>query len=187
MLKRKSKTHIPCVLFIFLIWTALWSCRSQSPESFATGSGDGPLRIISTMPSTTEMLYEFGVWEQVAAISSHCESPPGQAVKPVVGTGFEPDLEQILDLQADLVVGSVVQQNAPFIGELERLGIPHHLVADQTLGAQLTFRDRKSLILSNQPCIRGHHEVKDRAVASPCKRRLTVMDEVHLLVINQAM
>lgn len=63
-----------------------------------------PRRIVSLGPSTTETLFAIGAGESVVARSRYCEWPPEAMKLPALG-GIEPDVETILQLQPDLVVG----------------------------------------------------------------------------------
>ncbi len=59
---------------------------------------------MSLGPSTTETLFAIGAGESVVARSRYCEWPPEAMKLPALG-GIEPDVESILQLQPDLVVG----------------------------------------------------------------------------------
>ncbi|HEX8796497.1 MAG TPA: helical backbone metal receptor [Polyangiaceae bacterium] len=69
----------------------------------AVGTGT-PRRIVSLGPSTTEALFAVGAGSSVVARSRYCEWPPEAMKLPALG-GIEPDVETILQLQPDLVVG----------------------------------------------------------------------------------
>ncbi len=103
---------------------------AATPEGSAAGA---PQRIVSTMPSTTEMLWRFGVWERVVARSMFDLVPAEAASLPSVGSGMDPDVERVLSLRPDLVVGSVVQRDYAFVRTLRDAGVSVHLVADQGL------------------------------------------------------
>jgi iron complex transport system substrate-binding protein len=68
---------------------------------------DPPLarRIVSLAPSTTEALFAIGAGPLVVGRSRFSDYPPEASRLPVVGD-VEPDLEQILQLAPDLVVGT---------------------------------------------------------------------------------
>lgn len=61
-------------------------------------------RVVSLAPSTTEALFALGAGGRVVGRSSFCDFPPEATKLPALG-GVEPDLEAILELQPDLVVG----------------------------------------------------------------------------------
>lgn len=61
-------------------------------------------RIVSLGPATTEALFAIGAGDRLVARSRYCDWPPEAAKLPAVG-GLEPDVEAILELSPDLVVG----------------------------------------------------------------------------------
>jgi len=81
-----------------------------------------PSRIISLIPSVTEMLFAMGAGEQVVGVSSFDTYPPEAAKKARVGALLNPDFERILSLKPDLVVVYVSQTD--LIGRLQRVGVP---------------------------------------------------------------
>lgn len=63
-----------------------------------------PTRIVSLVPSATEMLFAVGAGPRVVAVSSY-DTYPAQVKKlPSVGALIDPDLERILSLKPDFVV-----------------------------------------------------------------------------------
>jgi iron complex transport system substrate-binding protein len=60
--------------------------------------------VVSLAPSTTEALFAVGAGARVVGRSAYCDYPPEATKLPAVG-GVEPDIEAILELQPDLVVG----------------------------------------------------------------------------------
>jgi iron complex transport system substrate-binding protein len=61
-------------------------------------------RIVSLGPSTTEALFAIGAGDRLVARSRYCDWPPEATKLPAVG-GLQPDIEAILQLGPDLVVG----------------------------------------------------------------------------------
>ena len=68
-----------------------------------------PTRIISLVPSATEMLFAMGAGPRVAAVSSYDRYPPEVERLPRVGALVDPDVERILSLRPDLVVAYASQ------------------------------------------------------------------------------
>ena len=64
----------------------------------------GPRRIVSAVPSLTEMLYAIGAGPQVVGVSSYDEFPSEATKLPRVGGLLDPDVERILSLRPDLVL-----------------------------------------------------------------------------------
>jgi iron complex transport system substrate-binding protein len=63
-------------------------------------------RVVSLSPSTTEALFAIGAGPQVVGRSRYCDYPPEAQALPQVGGYVDPNLEAILALRPDLVVGA---------------------------------------------------------------------------------
>jgi len=63
-----------------------------------------PGRIVSLAPNLTEILYDLGVENRIAAVTDYCDYPPGAGTKPKIGGFANPSLEAIVSLRPDLVV-----------------------------------------------------------------------------------
>lgn len=71
-----------------------------------------PRRVVSLAPSITETLFALGLGGRVVGVTSHCNYPPEvpelvrEGEIEIVGGFWTPDLEKILALEPDLVIGS---------------------------------------------------------------------------------
>lgn len=63
-----------------------------------------PGRIVSLAPNLTEILYDLGVENRIAAVTDYCDYPPGAGTKPKIGGFANPSLEAIVSLHPDWVV-----------------------------------------------------------------------------------
>lgn len=81
------------------------------------------LRIVSLVPSATELLFALHLGEHVVGRSAHCDFPPAASAVPSVGTGFEPDLETLVALRPNLLVTTDMVATLPGLEELERKGL----------------------------------------------------------------
>jgi iron complex transport system substrate-binding protein len=64
-----------------------------------------PRRIVSIIPSTTELLYAVGAGDQVAGVTTYCDYPPEAKSKPKIGD-IVVDYERLAALKPDVVVTS---------------------------------------------------------------------------------
>jgi len=104
-----------------------------------------PHRIVSLLPSVTEILFAIGADEQVVGVDEYSNYPP-EVVKAVeegrivnIGSGWYPNIESILSLNPDLIIGvdSVVSHHT--LKEIfSREGIPLILLPDKTLNDVIT-------------------------------------------------
>lgn len=81
-----------------------------------------PQRIISLVPTITEEIYLLGAEERLVADTVYCNRPPEAQEKEKVGTVVDVNLEKIISLEPNLVLGSTLT-NVKAIRKLENLGI----------------------------------------------------------------
>lgn len=63
-------------------------------------------RIISLVPSTTEILYFLGLEEKIIGVTEHCDFPEEVRGKDKIGTFGQPELSQIISLNPDIVLAN---------------------------------------------------------------------------------
>jgi iron complex transport system substrate-binding protein len=80
-------------------------------------------RVVSLSPATTEALFAIGAGPSVVGRSRYCDFPPEALRVPVVGGWVDADLEAVLQLAPDLVVGSVGPAAAGLARSLGARGI----------------------------------------------------------------
>jgi len=79
------------------------ACRSQSSTRDAKGP---PARVVSLSPSTTETIAVLGALPILVGRSRYCDYPPEVLSLPEVGGYVDPNLEAIVALKPELVVGA---------------------------------------------------------------------------------
>ena len=80
-----------------------------------------PTRIISLVPSQTELLFDLGLDEEVVGITKFCVHPEQWfRTKTRVGGTKQPDLQKIRELQPDLIIANKEENEPAQIEELER-------------------------------------------------------------------
>lgn len=119
-------TRLAVVLAVALL-TALPGQAASIQVTDALGKSfqwvEPPQRIVSLAPSITENLFAVGAGPQVVGVSAYSDYPPEAAGLPVVADAIQVNLERLLELQPDLVVGDL-QVVAAHLERLESLGIP---------------------------------------------------------------
>lgn len=97
---------------VILILTVFWA--SPSPcATFKDALGREisvpapPKRLIALAPNLTEILYALGLGERVVGVTNHCNYPPEASLKPKVGSYIHLNVEKIISLAPDLVIGTV--------------------------------------------------------------------------------
>jgi iron complex transport system substrate-binding protein len=81
------------------------ACRSQ-PSATTRDAKAPPARVVSLSPSTTETIAVLGALPILVGRSRYCDYPPEVASLPEVGGYVDPNLEAIVALKPELVVGA---------------------------------------------------------------------------------
>jgi iron complex transport system substrate-binding protein len=81
-----------------------------------------PNKIVSLSPNLTEILFELGLDEKIAAVSDDSDYPPQAAKKNKVGTFWQPNTEAIIACKPDLVVAESFEQQKAVTESLKKLG-----------------------------------------------------------------
>ena len=80
-------------------------------------------RIVSLLPSFTEILFAIGAGDRVVGRTTWCDYPPAALAIPSVGDGLPPNIEAVAARQPDLVVLYNSGPNVTAGQQLERIGI----------------------------------------------------------------
>ncbi|MFW6305618.1 MAG: ABC transporter substrate-binding protein [Candidatus Saliniplasma sp.] len=100
-----------------------------------------PERIISFMPSNTEMLFYIGEGDRVVGVDDFSDYPSEVEDLPTVGDSFSVDYENITELEPDVVV--TPSFNTQMIDKLEEIG--HQVVATNSNTLEDVYTDMKLL------------------------------------------
>ncbi len=79
-----------------------------------------PQRIVSVLPSLTEMVCELGQCQRLVGVDRYSNYPESVRALPRVGGGLDPNVESIVALKPDLVL---LATSSPAAGRLQALGI----------------------------------------------------------------
>ncbi len=87
-----------------------------------------PRRIVSLVPSVTELVFALGAQELLVGVTDFCDHPPEARKKPSVGGMLAPSLETLVALKPALVVATTAGNREETFTQLEQLRIPVYLV-----------------------------------------------------------
>lgn len=91
-------------------------------------------RIVSLIPSITEILFAIGAGDRVVGCTIYCTEPPeGVATKTRVGGEKNPRLDVIRELAPDLVIANVEENVREHVDTLRAWGIPVHVTYPRTV------------------------------------------------------
>ena len=182
-MNRPSKTAVFVALPVALILLFAGCGGRQAQQQRA--SVEAPQRIVSLSPSVTEILNGIGAWPQVVAVSQYCTYPDDVKNKPRVNGWDKTNLEQVMALKPDFVIGVDAQE--PFLRDkLTGLGVRSLFVKSQTLAdilasfgeiGRATGHESEATDLSAKT--QGEIDAVRKAVANrPRPRVLCVVDRV---------
>ena len=105
-------------------------CAASLHPSCDIGAA-APLRVVSLVPATTEMLFAMGAGDRLVGIGSYDAYPPEALRLPRLGGLLDPDVERLLALRPDLAI--VYATQVELRRQLERAGIPMFLYVHRGL------------------------------------------------------
>ncbi len=147
-------------------------------------------RIVSLAPHVTELLYAAGAGSRLVATVEYSDYPPQARTLPSVGSGARLDLERIVALRPDLVIGWASGNPAGQLERLRRLGLPLFLSEPRRLediarklemfgrlagseaaadAAAAAFRARLTTLARNyaqRPVVRVFYEIWDQPLVT---------------------
>lgn len=81
-------------------------------------------RVITLAPNLTEIVYALGQQDRLVGVTNQCNYPPRVDAKARIGDVVNPNLERIIELKPDLVLGSTAGNRIETVTALEQAGIP---------------------------------------------------------------
>ena len=154
-------------------------------------------RIVSLAPHVTEILFAAGAGERVVGVVAYSDYPQAARALPQVGGYTQVDLEAIVSLRPDLVIGWRSGNRDAHLARLQAMGIPVYLNEPRSLddvarsleqfgrlagsedaahAAATAFRTRHAALAARyagQPQVRTFYQIWDRPL-------MTINDE-HLI------
>ena len=84
-----------------------------------------PTRIVSLIPSVTELLFALGLDDRIAGVTVFCTEPRDRVARmPKVGREKDPDLSRIRALAPDLVIANMEENRRDVVDALRAEGVP---------------------------------------------------------------
>jgi len=151
-----------------------------------------PARIVSLAPGLTEILFSLGLGDQIVGVTDYCNYPPEALAKTKVG-GISANIEKILALHPDLVVGVAGLYQEENRTRFERFQIPYFAVdpssMEKIFGTILVFGEIAQVKETAIEKVRQLRERLDRVrqeVGSfPPVRLLYVVDKEPLISVGK--
>ncbi len=170
----------------------------QQPQIFPKSFGEGqlilpknPQRIISLSPNITEILFALEAGSRIAGVTSYSDFPEEAKQKTSVGEYQSPDIEKIIALHPDLVIGTAETKEST-LRILSQAGIPVITVDPKTLPEIITAIDLISIaigeeergILLHEQLTSQMNAVQYQLQKSPAKRVFLEIWDAPLLTVG---
>ena len=85
---------------------------------------DGPAtKIVALTASDVEIIYALGAGDLLVGRGEYCDYPAEALEKPVVGSGANTNVEEILALEPDVVIMETMAQSEDQVNALEQAGV----------------------------------------------------------------
>ncbi len=153
------KSRAASGLLLFALFAAAGAAAAAEKE-----------RIVSLTPGATEILFALGLEEKIVGVSTACDFPGAARRKEKIGQFGRPDVEKVLSLRPDLILGVGVL-GSPEVESLKRLGRPVVIFNPGNL-EELIQTIRETGVLT------GREEEAERIAGGMEKRVLAVKEEV---------
>jgi iron complex transport system substrate-binding protein len=146
LLKHRSPRFSFLLLFVTFITTTLVALSSlQAQPVFEDALGrritvaEPPKRIVSLAPNITEILYALNIGHRVVGVTVYSDYPDEAKQKPKVGSYVNLNIEKIVSLKPDLIIGTYGGNPKATVLHLEELGFPVYVTRTETVAEMLTM------------------------------------------------
>jgi iron complex transport system substrate-binding protein len=134
-----KKTAQSLLLFVLLMClsTQLFAVDFTDALNRQISIPTPPQRIVSLVPSVTEILFKLDLEQRIVAATDYCTYPEAARKLPKVGGYADPSLESILIHKPDLIIAAADINRPALIRRLELLQIPVYVIHPQTVAETL--------------------------------------------------
>lgn len=109
-----------------------------------------PKRIVSLAPDITETLFALGLADEIVGVTRFSNFPPAAKKKPTVGSYVDVNIEAVIDLKPDLILGTAAGNPPMQVGKLEHTGFPVYVLYPRNVDGVLTTIQRIAEIVGKE-------------------------------------
>jgi len=125
-----------------------------------------PQRIVSLVPSATELIYALGGEDRLVGRTDFCDYPPAAKSKTSVGGMISPSLETLVALKPDLVIVTSSGNREETFKQIERLGIAVYRVGADRISEVKEVARRMGQLTGREAAVGPLLDAIDRRVAT---------------------
>lgn len=127
------------ILLAVLLAAAIAAVAAWPRRHAEKAVGGNPKRVVSLIPSATDILFDIGAGDRVVGRTKWCSWPPEAAKVEIVGDFTSPNIERIVALRPDAVIEAA--SHPKVLEKLRAAGLPVVEVRVLTLADALTQYD----------------------------------------------
>jgi iron complex transport system substrate-binding protein len=125
-----------------------------------------PRRIVSLVPSATEMIFALGGEDRLVGRTDFCDYPPAAGAKQSVGGMISPSLETIVTLRPDLVIVTSSGNREETFKQILRLRIPVYQIGAERLAEVKDVARRLATLTGREAAVGPLLDRMDRRIAA---------------------
>jgi len=125
-----------------------------------------PQRIVSLVPSATEMIFALGGEDRLVGRTDFCDYPPAARAKTSVGGMISPSLETLVALKPDLVIVTSSGNREETFTQIQRLRIPVYRVTADRIAEVKEVARRLGALTGREAAVGPVLDTIDRRVAA---------------------
>ena len=129
-----------------------------------------PQRIVSLIPSITEIVFALGAGSRVKGVTLYSNEPAAAAELPRVGSYVHPDLEKIISLKPDLCLAARDGNPRHIVDKITELGIQVYSIDPRNLAEIMESIMLLGKVLDNEEQARGLVQQMQRKIAAAARR-----------------
>ena len=189
---RGTVPHAAPQLSVGWLMGSLAQATSGDTRQYREAEGFHPPRTISLAPSVTEILFALGAGDEVVGVSTYCDYPPEVTRIKRVGTFLTPNVEEIVALRPDLIIGVPTPGNEGPVRSLQSLGLKVVIVGGDTMRQMRESIDVIAQAIGRPGAGRDLLErldarlaaVRERVRDAPARRVLMVVGQKPLVAVG---
>lgn len=140
------------LLFSLILWlpTTLPAAQLRDALGREVTVPDHPQRIVSLVPSVTEVLFAIGAGDQLVGVTQFSNYPEAARKLPRVGSYAAPSLEGIAACQPDLVITAADMSDPGLLSRLAELGVPTYVTYPHSIASTIIAIHQLGILVGRQ-------------------------------------
>jgi len=156
--KRKKASPAVCLVLVFAVHVCVlflpFHLRAERVFKDQLGRyvrlPSNPVRIVSLAPNITEILYALGLGDRVVGVTEFSNYPEEAKEKPRVGTYVASNIEKIISLRPDLIIGTFGGTRKETVFRLEEFGYSVYVTKAENMEEVLVMIEKIGMITDTE-------------------------------------